>query len=277
MFGEPLQRPLRGREELRQVAVSNDKLVQDSEYAVGGRRHILRAVGLANRTISLPSDVPVVHGSNVAVQTDIAVVCQDTASALRTLVSSVDDATKVAALSFANSRRVGGGYKTGALAQEEDLCRVMPRLYSQLKKLIYPLPADSAHFTTTILCRSPEYELVDPLLVNIISASMPNVTDPSEPLHGRAESDEWWLAVTLRIRAVLHTAVTMHMQHLVLGAFGCGAFGNPAREVAQCFYNELRSAAFAGAFRSVVFAILDSEGGEGMNLRTFEDELARCV
>ena len=98
MFGEPLQRPLRGREELRQVAVSNDKLVQDGEYAVGGRRHILRAVGLANRTISLPSDVPVVHGSNVAVQTDIAVVCQDTASALRTLVSSVDDATKVAAL-----------------------------------------------------------------------------------------------------------------------------------------------------------------------------------
>ena len=203
MFGEPLQRPLRGREELRQVAVSNDELVQDGEYVVGGRRHILRAVGLANRTIPLPSDVPVVHlGSKVAVQTDIAVVCQDTASALRTLVSNVDDATKVAALSFANSRRVGGGYKTGALAQEEDLCRVMPMLYSQLKKLIYPLPADSAHFTTTLLCRSPEYELVDPLLVNIISASMPNVTDPSEPLHGRVESDEWWLAVTLRIRAV---------------------------------------------------------------------------
>ena len=40
---------------------------------------------------------------------------------------------------------------------------------------------------------------------------------------------------------------------------------------------ELRSAAFACAFRSVVFAILDPEGGEGMNLRTFEDELARCV
>ncbi len=157
MFGEPLQRPLRGREELRQVAVSNDKLVQDGEYVVGGRRHILRAVGLANRTIPLPSDVSVVHlGSNVAVQTDIAVVCQDTASALRTLVSNVDDATKVAALSFANSRRVGGGYKTGALAQEENLCRVMPMLYSQLKKLIYPLPADSAHFTTTMLCRSPE-------------------------------------------------------------------------------------------------------------------------
>ena len=62
------------------------------------------------------------------------------------------------------------------------------------------------------------------------------------------------------IRAVLNAARTTSHANLVLGAFGCGAFGNPAGPVATIFRRELASAQFRGAFETVVFAVLDPMG-----------------
>ena len=268
----PLEGAPPSRSALVDVAKQNDLLATRGEYNAACQVHTLSVVGFTNCTIKLPLGVPVIHGTNAASRVDIAVVNCDTASAIRSLMAYVEDPTKIAALNFANAYNVGGGYKTGASAQEEDLCRVMPMLYSQLKKLRYPLAGSSAHFTTTWLCRSPQYELVKPLKVNVISASMPDLSKRSEPLRKRVDSDEWRLAVTLRIRTVLHAALYMHMEHLVLGAFGCGAFQNPAKEVARIFHDELRSAEFVGAFSSVVFAIVDHHTQDDGNFHTFARE-----
>ena len=54
--------------------------------------------------------------------------------------------TKVG-LNFANAHHAGGGYLRGARAQEEDLCRLMPTLYTALKRLDYPLAEDQAHYS----------------------------------------------------------------------------------------------------------------------------------
>mmetsp|Transcript_29158 Transcript_29158/g.62705 ORF Transcript_29158/g.62705 Transcript_29158/m.62705 type:complete len:104 (-) Transcript_29158:183-494(-) len=85
----------------------------------------------------------------------------------------------------------------------------------------------------------------------------------------------WHRTVNLRIRAVLHAAVTEKVDTIVLGAFGCGAFHNPAKDVATCFCEMLQSDEFAGCFRRVVFAIVDPRPQDAGNLRTFERELAR--
>ena len=50
-------------------------------------------------------------------------------------------------LNFANAHHAGGGYLRGARAQEEDLCRLMPTLYTALKRLAYPLAEDQAHYS----------------------------------------------------------------------------------------------------------------------------------
>lgn len=44
------------------------------------------------------------------------------------------------ALSFANADIPGGRYRSGGLAQEEDLCRLLPQLYPALKATPYPIP-----------------------------------------------------------------------------------------------------------------------------------------
>jgi uncharacterized protein (TIGR02452 family) len=46
------------------------------------------------------------------------------------------------------------------------------------------------------------------------------------------------------------------LAHLVLGAWGCGVFGNDPREIATLFHAAL-SGPYQGAFADVVFAITD--------------------
>ena len=61
-----------------------------------------------------------------------------------------------------------------------------------------------------------------------------------------------------RIRSVL--AVARHHGHdaVVLGAWGCGVFGNDPRQVASWFLAALlEDPRFAGAFERVAFATLD--------------------
>ena len=67
---------------------------------------------------------------------------------------------------------------------------------------------------------------------------------------------------------VLHAVVEAAYVDVVLGAWGCGAFGNPPEAVAALFCEALGSGEFRGRFRTVVFAIIDPRG-DG-NLRPFE-------
>ena len=72
-----------------------------------------------------------------------------------------------------------------------------------------------------------------------------------------------------RIRAVLHASKLSGHTNVVLGAFGCGAFGNPPHETASIFKELLESPEFRGAFKTIVFAIkAPPQGGE--NFDAFE-------
>jgi uncharacterized protein (TIGR02452 family) len=55
---------------------------------------------------------------------------------------------------------------------------------------------------------------------------------------------------------VLGVAAAHGHRSLVLGAWGCGVFGNDPAEVASLFGMALEGP-FAGAFEAVVFAVLD--------------------
>ena len=76
-----------------------------------------------------------------------------------------------------------------------------------------------------------------------------------------------------RIRGMLKVAAYLGYRHLILGAFGCGAFANDARVVSDLFCRALKEFDFDGMreqdmFRRIDFAVL-SRGADQYNFREF--------
>eukprot|EP00041_Stephanoeca_diplocostata_P030444 m.921626 g.921626 ORF g.921626 m.921626 type:complete len:395 (-) comp23757_c0_seq36:2977-4161(-) len=168
-------------------------------------------------------------------------------------------------LNFANAHCPGGRYSHGGRAQEEDLCRLLPELYPALKACeasMYPIPPDTALITYSVQAVRQVGTYAKCLsqgTYTVITAAMPCGVADRRPKGGWAES-AWADTVLERIRSVLYAAAHAKCSNLVLGAFGCGAFGNPPAPVAALFRHELQSHQFRGLFACVVFAVLDPLG-----------------
>jgi uncharacterized protein (TIGR02452 family) len=87
-----------------------------------------------------------------------------------------------------------------------------------------------------------------PWLMNVLTCAAPYA-----PAVGRLQSAK---LLRLRINRVLSIARAYSYSSLVLGAWGCGAFGNDAVLTAQHFRTALEGE-FNGAFSDIVFAITD--------------------
>jgi uncharacterized protein (TIGR02452 family) len=106
--------------------------------------------------------------------------------------------------------------------------------------------------------------------VSVVTAAMPCGQADRRP-KGGWKGSPWADDVGLRVRAVLICALSSGHHNLVLGAWGCGAFGNPAGAVAAVFREQLAREEFRGRFACVVFAVLDPLGTG--NLGPFRREL----
>ncbi len=169
-----------------------------------------------------------------------------------------------AALNFASARKPGGGFLTGARAQEESLAR-SSGLYACLRdNPMYsfhqgrrdPLYTHYVLYSPDVpVFRSDDGALLEqPYLCSFLTSPAPNAKvvrarDPSR----RGEIRE---ALRERMGKVLAIAVRHGHEVLVLGAWGCGVFGNDPEEVAGLFRQAL-TGPFRGAFRRIVFAVLD--------------------
>jgi uncharacterized protein (TIGR02452 family) len=73
-----------------------------------------------------------------------------------------------------------------------------------------------------------------------------------------------------KIRTLFRVAKINKKTKLVLGAFGCGAYGNPPALVADLFKEILEEPEFKGAFDEICFAILeDKNSPSGGNYAPF--------
>lgn len=185
-----------------------------------------------------------------------------------------DTGQRVAALNFANGMRPGGGFLHGALAQEEALCRCSG-LYATLEG--DPMYAHHQSLgdpgTSDWVIRSPDVPvfrsedgkaIATPWPVTFLTCAAPYALDIGQPRAGDL--------LKRRILRVLAVARAFGDDTLVLGAWGCGAFGNDPRRTARDFRDALQGP-FAGEFAEVVFAISDSTFDQ-RTIRPFLEEFS---
>lgn len=87
-----------------------------------------------------------------------------------------------------------------------------------------------------------------PWLMDVLTCAAPYA-----PTIGKFESAK---LLRVRIHRILSIARAYGYSSLVLGAWGCGAFGNDAKHTAQDFREALEGE-FIGVFSDIVFAITD--------------------
>ena len=179
----------------------------------------------------------------------------------------------VLVLNMANAYHPGGGWLHGALAQEEVLC-YRSSLSFTLKRRFYPIPDKAGIYSPTVLIiresLAQGHDLLDlshPEELPVLSfVSVAAIRDPaiSRTLAGKEkyEHDRDRDMMKEKMRVILRIAAATGHRRLVLGALGCGAFGNPRAEVARCWREVFEEGEFEGVWwESVVFAVME-EGGK---------------
>ena len=183
-------------------------------------------------------------------------------------------------LNMANAYHSGGGWLGGALAQEEALC-YRSSLSFTLKTRFYPIPSDGGLYSPTVIVirrsMASGHGLLDldkPEQLPVVSVvSVAAVRGPviasGHDGNERYKNMEDRTLMKQKMRIVLRIAAKNGHRRLVLGALGCGAFGNPREEVVECWKETLREHEFGGGWwEEIVFAVLD--GGTSKGLGNFE-------
>lgn len=167
--------------------------------------------------------------------------------------------TKICALSFASYMNPGGGVVNGAVAQEEDICN-NSNLYQILRAFTNTVYALHKKRSNKCLYHDdmlyvPDVVITNDIRADIISCAAPNAKAAFTKHEIETETSE--AAMRVRIAAVLRVAASRASDGvLILGAFGCGVFGNSVHFVGRCFLDCLQGD-FRHTFRRVVFACPD--------------------
>ncbi len=196
-------------------------------------------------------------GARIYDETTIQVSNETTLQAMQRLLRDAGDA-KILALNFANGLHPGGGFLHGARAQEECLCRssclyltlVGDPMYAHHAARKHPDSTDRAILSPGVpVFRTDDgAELDEPWLADFITCAAPYA--PIVGIHASAA------LMDSRIHRILEIARAFDYSDLILGAWGCGAFGNDPAATAQSFRQHL-AGDFTGAFSRIVFAITD--------------------
>uniref|UniRef100_A0A6B2LB84 Microbial-type PARG catalytic domain-containing protein n=1 Tax=Arcella intermedia TaxID=1963864 RepID=A0A6B2LB84_9EUKA len=173
-------------------------------------------------------------------------------------------------LNMASRSNPGGGYRKGSGAQEENLhrrttlfnCLDDPYLLNPKKNWSYPLPDFGGIYAKdcVVFRRSEEHgyafmeepELMSFVCVFAYSNPPLEANDKGELRIGKKVAND----TKKKIETIFNIAKVQGHDSIILSAFGCGAYGNPPKHMAELF-KEVISSKFSSAFSHIVFSIYD--------------------
>jgi len=191
----------------------------------------LQAAAEGTVTYVSEDSLPTIWDGNYETQVEV----QNTTT-LRAAKTLIDDGLNPVALNMASATSPGGGFLNGGRAQEEYLAR-SSGLYRCLQnnRMYQDRAFESNPFYADYFIYSP-----DVIVFRGDDSRLPEI--------------EWVMGK--RIVRLLAVATRHKHDSLVLGAWGCGAFGNDGSVVSRLFKQAIDEN-FQGVFKKIVFAITD--------------------
>ncbi len=266
------------RDERIRIAQATVQILDNGFYLAPSGKTVSLA-GLQNRAVSdsrlyrpddfenLPLPSPVLN------QTVLEVTGETTLAAARRLVEASPDAD-VLCLNFASARNPGGGFLSGAQAQEESLARssgLYPCIAQMTEMYDYNRRRNTLLYSDYMIHSPAVPVFLDDdgvLLENLYRASFLTAPAPNAGAVAdtqRADCEKVLPTLRERARKVLLVAAAHGHPTLVLGAWGCGVFRNDPRQVAEVFSGFLTGdGEFNGCFERVVFAVFDSSKNQAV-------------
>jgi len=253
------------REKAKRMGLETVEILKQGFYKTASGKVIdIRKVVLKSveGTVTYSPDKPLPIAAKGGNTLTIAIANTTSLSATRLLIA---EGYVPAVLNMASATTPGGGFLHGSRAQEEYLtrstslfaCLTGNEMYSREDfEIINPFYADYVIYAPHVLVfRDDEGELMEePYTCSILTSPAVHANVVHKFLSNRAGEIE--IMMWNRILKVLAVASRYNHKALVLGAWGCGTFGNDGHMIARLFKTALTEN-FSGRFEKVIFAIAD--------------------
>ncbi len=249
-----------------QIAKESIRITAERKYEANGQTVLLPEHDYSDVTVITPADgaellkAPITPGERMC---SISVTTESSFGAASRFRNPL-------VMNYANAHHAGGGFMLGANAQEEALCRCST-LYASIRsdKAAEMYRWNNTHLSSTesdymllsqnvAVFRDDHLALLaEPFPAGVITAPAPNRRGAAVFASSQTIKETF----LRRIRIILRIAAKYGYRDLILGAWGCGAFGNDPKTVAEAFRTALTEDGTGTLFDNAVFAVYGSETG----------------
>lgn len=272
------------REKLKELANETIEISKLGEYKVGNK---VVKFDTENDTILFKKEdmqkvIDTVNERYPFGTTNFEVIDEGTVDAVFKLSKGYEDKMDLGVLNFASAYHPGGGFVNGAIAQEECIAQCSDLYIKQItgegleyydinKNDCSSYYSDTMFMSNVVFFKDANFNKVEnPVMCRVLTVPAVNMNKVVGSL------SEAKVVMKNRMRNILYLFAYFGCRDIVLGAFGCGVFGNNPVDVSNAWYDLLIEEDMKKYFKNIRFSILDRKGRDN-NFGTFYNKFKNLL
>jgi len=265
----------------KEIAESTLKAIENGSFILDNRTYLLTRSSALNTHLYNSSDLSkwssTSPDTSITRKPQIYILEISTLEAARLLSSpsaTPNNAPKVGVLNFASAKKPGGGFLSGAQAQEESIARsstVYQSLTSAPAAEFYSSHKRDARggYYSHAMIWSPDVTVfrddeggwIQPFIIEVVTSPAVNAGVVRKHISDATQEEKRIESVMKeRMARILFVFESKGVPKLVLGSFGTGVFQNSVPMIARLWAQLLclPGSRFASSFETVVFGVLST-------------------
>ena len=167
-------------------------------------------------------------------------------------------------LNMASAKHPGGGVAKGSSAQEESLFRCSN--LHHISTSYYPLKDNEALYSTNVsFIKNFKYMWMETKVCDVITIAAPNLHYGGYDKNFK-DSEEYVNLIKNKMRLMLSS----DCETIILGAWGCGVFGNNPYTIAKLFKEVIDE---GSDIKNIIFAVINDHNSVSNNYTAFKNIL----